>query len=55
MDDDFDYEDNCSHCRESLDDGEGYDGYCGNCADILESHHYWDGGNQIAALEALEA
>ena len=55
-DDDFDYEDNCSHCRSSLDDGQGFDGFCGNCADVLESHRYWDGSrkNQERALEALE-
>lgn len=34
-----DDEDECVHCGESLDDGEGYDGYCGNCADRIEGHN----------------
>lgn len=50
---DFCEEESCTHCGESLDDGQGFDGYCGTCADILESHDYWDGGDQDVALKEL--
>lgn len=36
-DDDWDEEDDCANCSETIDGG-GWDGYCGHCSDLVSMH-----------------